>query len=214
MWLNRKERKKLEKKNKVSILENKKNHVEEVDSKNVDLKNKKENLSLRVRKLKYRNRINLSDVFLSTFFYSFLNVYKHKVDIRLAPNNIFGTCALILGSKVLKSVSAGVFKLKSSRKMKKHTFPKFISKFKRILHKSLRNQVNRKGKKFYYKSTIVTLTLNKIFRSKIKKTFDFIHKEGQKTNKILYIIRPKVCFNGCRVSKKRRKKRIRFRVFK
>jgi len=211
---NRKQRERAERKLRKMVSTSEHYRTEAVDSKNVDLKSEKKNIPLRARKRKYPAQINLLAVFLSTFSYSYLNAYKHKVDIRLAPNNIFGTCALILGSKVIKSVSAGVFKLKSSRKMKKHTFPKFITKFKRILHKSLRKRVDRRGKKFYYKSIIVTLTLNKTFRGRIKKTFDFIRKEGHKTNKILYIIRPKVCFNGCRVSKKRRKKRIRFRVLK
>jgi hypothetical protein len=200
--------------NKEFALKNKKNYVDKNDTKEFILKNKKKESFLKLRKLKYLIQINFSDVFLNTFFDRFLNTYTNKVDIRFAPNNIFGTCAVILGAKVVKSVSAGVFKLKSSRKMKKYIFHKFISKFRNILQKTLQKKVKTKKRKLSYENTIVTLTVNKKFRRQIKKTFQFINNRKLKKNKILYVIRPKKCFNGCRVSKKRRKKRIRFRVFK
>ena len=182
--------------------------------------NKRKKYFLQKRKFKYLNKFDFSCFSSKNLLQNdaFLKLrYVNKIDLRFSPNNIFGTCGLLSNSKVLSSVSGGSFKLHSSRKMKKHVFKTFLTNFRKTVEKTFRRRKKEiKNRIIYYENTIITFILNKKFRRQIKKTFKFLKNTNKKVkkNKILYIIRPKKCFNGCRVSKKRRKKHIRFRTFK
>jgi hypothetical protein len=174
--------------------------------------NKKQKHILKFRKKKYLTQVKYFNIVLDIFLNDLSKAYLNKIDIRFAPNNIFGTCSLNLGANVLKSVSAGLLKLKSSRKMKKHIFYKFLNNFLKIVQEKFEKK--KANNKFYYDNTLLTIIASKKFRRKIEKSFSIIRRNKISDNSLLYIIRAKKCFNGCRVPKKRRKKRIRFRVFK
>ena len=175
-------------------------------------KKKTQKFILKSRKKKYLIQVKYFDTFLEIFLNDLSKTYLNKIDIRFAPNNIFGTCSLNLGSNVLKSVSAGLLKLKSSRKMKKHIFHKFLNSFLKTVQEKFEKK--KENNKLYYNNTLLTIIASKKFRRKIEKSFSVIRRNKTNNNAFLYVIRAKKCFNGCRVSKKRRKKRIRFRVFK
>jgi hypothetical protein len=166
-------------------------------------------------KLFYRKRLKELDTFINEKLMILLNrnlnsIYVNKINIRFAFNNIFGTYSSTLASGIKKSISAGSLKLLASRKMKKHNFRGFLTKFTYILLKCL------KKKDFFYLDTVLTVIAKKRFRKKIKAEFYYLSQNNhlEKDINFLYIIRPKKCFNGCRAPKKRRKKRIKFRIFK
>ena len=123
---------------------------------------------------------------------------------------MFGTYSSLASTKIIKAISAGSLKLQTSRKMKKHVSRKFIYQ--------VINMIN-KHQKFKDKSNLIlTVIAKKRFRRFIKnailRNLRGRTKNLKKSNRVLYIIRPKKCFNGCRAPKKRRKKRIKFRTFK
>jgi len=67
--------------------------------------------------------------------------------------------------------------------------------------------------KFKY-PIILNISVRKKHRRKIIKLLRKRRVLRKKKTPTLLIIQPKKCFNGCRASKKRRKKRLRFRIYK
>jgi len=183
-----------------------------INKQNFETKSENPEIALEFRKLNFLSKITTPDSILNSYINNYQKSYSNKINIKFVPNNIFGTCSLILNSKVIKSISAGLYKFKSSRKMKKYIFNKFLNHFIKVIQENFIKK--DESNKLYFDNTIITIIASKKFRRQIEKSFQIFQRNDGNKKKFLYIIRPKKCFNGCRVSKKRRKKRIRFRVFK
>jgi hypothetical protein len=162
--------------------------------------------------IKYFSKTYLISKFLLKF-------YRNKINFRLARHNIFATYSLFSTSKIIKSRSAGVYKIKCSRRTMKFVLPKFLFKFSELLKKQIQpssRDTDLSSKKIESKdldcfnSIIFDIIARKRYRKRIFKKFRLFKKQ----NSILWVVRSKKCFNGCRVSKKRRKKNIKFRIIR
>lgn len=119
------------------------------------------------------------------------------VRIIIKQNNIFVSC--YSKKKTIHSKSAGLYKIKISRKKLKLNSITFIRKCFKTL----------KLKNFYNKIILYLIAPKNLRKQILKKCI--VH--FQKTPIILGI-NPKKCFNGCRAKKMRRKKFKKFRILK
>jgi ribosomal protein S11 len=132
---------------------------------------------------------------------SFLQRLKKEIStltILVNSNNIF--CTLQNNKKhTLKSVSAGKYQLKVSRKnllyMLKPVLESFFQEIKMAANKEL----------------FIVITSPLRIRKQIIK---FLYSKLLKKQKYTIKIEQKKCFGGCRARKKRRKKRKGLRIFK
>jgi hypothetical protein len=138
----------------------------------------------------------------------FLKFYQNKISFRLSRHNVFATYSLFGTNKILKSRSTGVYKIKSSRRKMKFVLPRFLFKFGELLKKQI--YTINSGENPCFRSLVFDITARKRYRKRIFKKFRSLKKQ----NYLLWIVRSKKCFNGCRVSKKRRKKSIKFRIIR
>ena len=133
----------------------------------------------------------IKDIFIN-------NTIFYYITIKITPNNVF--CNLkTKKNKTLIVLSAGILKIKTSKKKMKFAIKIIIPKFLKNLKKIVNN-----------KKTIVNISGPKKIRKNILKQF---FKTLIKT-KLIFNIKEKKCFNGCRAKKKRRKKRKGLRIFK
>lgn len=123
-----------------------------------------------------------------------------RITIRIVPNNIFCTFSSLCGSKTFKSWSAGIKKIKISKR-------RLFFGVQTILDLFLKELILWR-KKFYYHKSVCFYSLQVpgyirryILRAITKKTY-VINIEYNKA------------FNGCKAKKSRRKKRISFRKLK
>ena len=145
-----------------------------------------------------------------------VKVKKIKIDnyitIRVTANNIF--CTLKKENKTLYIGSSGIYKVHISKKILKTNIKIVISKF-----------LSKIKKKITFTNFFLTIICAKKFKKKLlkqvlvfrkniikKKLKRLKHKKASLLIKINF--NPKKCFNGCRASKKIRKKRRYFRITK
>ncbi len=125
------------------------------------------------------------------------------IAIRILSNNIFCNIKSIsrrLRVKTLLVLSAGILKLKVSRKMLRFTSKIFIEKVFKLIKRRIRRKT-------------ILLRMTGPIRIKKRMILWFVRRLKRK-NKILLDVKEKKCFNGCLAKKGKRKKRRRFRHFK
>lgn len=140
-----------------------------------------------------------------------VKTYTH-ITIRVTANNIF--CTLKKHNKTLCVGSSGIYKVHISKKILKTNIKIVISKFLLNIKKKIR-----------FSNFFLTIICAKKFKKKLlrqilkfrKKILKKQFKKIKNKNLPLAIkinFNPKRCFNGCRASKKIRKKRRYFRITK
>ena len=152
------------------------------------------NITERIKKLFRKNRFFIKRKFKKLLKSLFLKKkIDYKINIKIIPNNIF--CTLIRlkkKSETILLVSAGILKLKVTKKKLKYIskilIENFLNKIKKIIRKKI-SILNISG----------PIKIRKrILRQAIKTL---------KKNKMIINLEEKKSFNGCRPKKKRRKKR-------
>jgi len=133
--------------------------------------------------------------------YFFKRFIRHFVHIRINANNTIAALAHLSG-KVRYTLSAGLLKLRSSKRSYKYIYGLILKKFFDYLYKKrIRNFV-------YFKIIAPKHLRRAIIKRFIKRRF-----RRKKTRVMVEFLRL-LPFNGCRAPKARRKKRKGLRVFK
>ena len=144
----------------------------------------------------------------------FINeIFENKIVFRVKGNNFFCTFLDLKKNKILQADSAGKYKLKTSKKNIKFNLPIVLSTFMKRLEKNnliyFQNKEEKSKKNYFFSNMIVKV----IAKLKIRRTiFNRFFYSSRGTR--MFYLQPKKCFNGCRAVKARRKKRLRFRIFK
>lgn len=125
---------------------------------------------------------------------------KYLITIRLTANNVFCTFKDIDQNNTIIVSSAGKYKIKVSKKSLKFNhktiLQKFLENFKKInIRKAL---------------TLIKVSAPIKLKKQIIKTLLGFFKKNQ----FILNIKSSKCFNGCRPSKKIRKKKRKFRIVK
>ena len=143
------------------------------------------------KKYRYSNTIlNRKFLFIPFFLYKFqLQIY-----IKVCQNNIFCTLRSIYTNKILFNLSCGILKLDTSKKKLNYNINFILETFFKNANLYLRG----------YKNLIIQIVSIKKYRKKILT----ILKARLKNKNIILRTKKNKCFNGCRPSKKRRKKRM------
>lgn len=123
--------------------------------------------------------------------------FKYLIHIRITPNNIF--CTFRNLKKTLAVLTAGIIKLKVSKRKLKFAYKQIIGKFIKAIKKRTAKE-----------TSVLYISGPKKVRKKATKHII----KRLKYNKLLVKILEKKSFNGCRPKKAKRKKRKGFRVFK
>jgi len=129
-----------------------------------------------------------------------LQNFSIKIVIRIRSNNIFCTLLDLAAKKTLFNISSGKYNLNTSKKKLKYNIRIILNSFFKDSYPYLKQNNN----------FIVELVAP--FKNR-KQALNLIQENIKQKNIILQIKENK-CFNGCRPSKKRRKKRLKFRLFK
>lgn len=127
------------------------------------------------------------------------NQFYHQLNFKLCPNNIFGSFKNILTNKILYNISTGMIKLKTTKKKLKFNLKIFLFSFFKKVVKRLKTNL------------IVNIIAPKIYKKLILKQ---IQKYIKNQRFLLINIDPRKIFNGCRPSKKIKKKRRLIRYIK
>jgi hypothetical protein len=168
------------------------------------------NIKKKLKRRRRKNKIKIVRIF-KLIKLNNSPTFKNKIDIRLTANNIFCTCTKIFNNRIVQSASAGMYKIKTTKKRIKYTHKKMLNIFLSKLKKKSRRNTKTSVKSFnIYSPLILSITAKKKLHKRLIKRF---RKLKKRQKKVLTIIQSKKCFNGCRVSKKRRKKRLKFRIF-
>jgi ribosomal protein S11 len=143
------------------------------------------------KKYRYSNTIfNRKFLFIPLFLYKFqLQIY-----IKVCQNNIFCTLRNIHTNQILFTLSCGILKLDTSKKKLNYNIKFILETFLKNVNLYLRN----------YKNLIIQIVSIKKYRKKILGIF----RSKLKNKNIILRTKKNKCFNGCRPSKKRRKKRM------
>lgn len=175
------------------------------------------------KSLKRRKRKNKKKIFrlfknvkrYKIFRSKYRSIFRNKFDFRLTANNIFGTFSLLKKNKIIHSASAGMYKIETSRKRMKYTHRKFADTFINKIKQKYKKNIKSKIAVFRLnKSSILNITaIKRVHKRVVRKFRKAFRLKGRSRKPFLILINSKKCFNGCRVSKKRRKKRLRFRIF-
>lgn len=129
-----------------------------------------------------------------------------KLTIRVMPNNIFCNLGYYKSKHTLKSISSGIYKLKTSKKNLRYNIKIFVLMF---LKKIKEDKI--KFSKFIAVKLIAPIRM----RSQIIKLLSrFLFKQQKFKKTALIEVVAKKVFNGCRPIKAIRKKRKRFRLSK
>jgi ribosomal protein S11 len=142
--------------------------------------------------------------YLFKFKYQLLKALKtdsfQKLSIRVTSNNIFCTLSNLKNNKIKLLGYAGKYSLNISRKKLRYSFKVLLDNFFEEIRK--KNLITKK----VLISIIAPLKLRKRF---VKFLTPFLKKKN-----VILNVEDKKCFNGCRPSKKRRKKRKGLRLFR
>lgn len=137
---------------------------------------------------------------LISFYFDKLRAWKNSITLRIVQNNVFCTLTNRYRNNILKNISAGILKTHVSKKTLKFTTKTIIRAFFKII------------KNFLKRELIITIIGPIKFRKKILgQCKEYIKK---KNKNVIFNIKNKKCFNGCRPPKKKRKKRKFKRYFK
>jgi len=193
----------------------KKSSVKTLNSKLLKIDNNLKKYQIKNKNaLNLKNRLNFLNKKL--FFYNFHELlikkfFNNKIVVRVKSNNFFCTFLNFnINSKkeqIIQADSAGKYKLKASKKNIKFNLPIVLNTFIKKLEKN--KYITRNKKNQVSNVVIIKIIAKSRIRKKILRRFTNFFKGVS-----LYYLQPKKCFNGCRASKSRRKKRLRFRIFK
>jgi len=171
---------------------------------------REESNSLKMHKKAKYNSLFKKKFFLSCFstYYSLScltkkrlnNFFSNKIDIRLTSNNVFCTYT-DLNLKIVHSGSSGKYKIKTSKKQLKASAQSMLDIF---FYKLKKNKI--------FDKPIINLTAPLRIRYILVRRL--LKKESKKKRELLLKVKPTKCFNGCRASKRRRKKKLKFRIYK
>jgi hypothetical protein len=170
------------------------------------LKQVQNNFSLLHKVLYYKNTLENKIIKSNK-----IKVYTY-ITIRVTANNVF--CTLKKQNRTLYVGSAGIYKIHISKKILKTNLKIIISKFLFNIKKKIR-----------FSNFFLTIICAKKFKKKLLRQIlkfrkKLIKKQFRKLKQknlplaIKITFNPKKCFNGCRASKKIRKKRRYFRITK
>jgi hypothetical protein len=137
-----------------------------------------------------------------------IRLQKYIVHVRVTTNNIFCTFSNAFKNKVLITVSSGICNFKMSKKNWKHIPSSIVYSFiKRIRRYLIRiKMIKRVSLSIQFSGLKTTrfIPLVKQFRKGLRYFMKTFSME----------VLSRKCFNGCIPKKKRRKKRLRFIVWK
>lgn len=157
----------------------------------------------RFRKL-YKNTTKL---FLNHkhFVVKHLKIFRLQINIKIKSNNIFCSLKNKKLNKVLKAISSGIYRIKTSKKNIKNTFKNVL----RLFLNSIEKKVKQKKKNLIIKLIAPSRIRKRILKYVLKNL-----KLKIKNGLFLFKLKEKKCFNGCKPRKQRKKKRKGFRIFK
>jgi len=139
-------------------------------------------------------------------FNSFFRIQKNnstfctKISFRITSNNVFLTMFDLVSKKVLFQMSAGMVNLNSSKRLAKNSAHKIVSQF----IKKCRLQCYSKRILFEYSGPS---RLRRPLLRRFLRTF-----KNWRVRLLSIFLSANIIFNGCRPPKRRRKKKIRFRL--
>jgi hypothetical protein len=134
--------------------------------------------------------------------------FSKKITFRFSQNNLFCNLLDLKKHKTLHTSSAGVYKLKLSKRKIKTFYKTFVYIF---FNKIKKNVKDFKNTLFNVIAPIkIRKALIKVILLEIKK---FRQQYSERKN-VLINISAKKCFNGCRAKKKIRKKGRFFKIYK
>ena len=170
-------------------------------------RSKQKDSGLKDNKINFRKKKKKETIFSSfcrvRSFLSLKKKYRGKrginsiIHIKITPNNVF--CTFRNFKRTLVVLTAGIVKLKVSKKSLKY-ITKFIIK---AFVKKIKKEIRKKNTILYISGPI-----------KIRKRIIRQIRRYLKYRNLLINILIKKSFNGCRAKKAKRKKRKGFRVFK
>jgi len=170
----------------------------------INLKKKIKIKNIRKADLKKKTK-GTSKAGLKKFFFKD-NSFKKKINIKVTSNNIFCTCINFITNKIIYNGSGGLYKIKVSKKKLKLVYKNILYKFFGFLRKKYRrNFLNR---------ILVCVSAPITLRKKITRAVMNILLKLKNLKVILLKMNKKKCFNGCRASKVRRKKNLKFKIYK
>lgn len=159
---------------------------------------KKENIFKNLKR-SYRYH-KITGIYFKIFrYFKAVPRFNLKLAVNIFPNNIFLNLSQVKKYKTLKKASSGMFSVKITKKRLYQgvgiILQKFLKKIKFFLHR---------------RNLLIVLTSPRFLKRKVIKLF---RNSLLKRNLFFKVLASK-CFNGCRPKKKRRKKRIRVKIFK
>jgi hypothetical protein len=152
------------------------------------------------KNVKYTSKINLK----KKFFKRASLTLKKKINIKVTSNNIFCTCINFITNKIIYNGSGGLYKIKVSKKKLKVVYKNILYKFFGFLKKRYRRN--------FLDGLLICVSAPITLRKKIIRNVRNILKKLKK--KFFLKLNKKKCFNGCRASKIRRKKNLKFKIYK
>ena len=161
--------------------------------------NKKHKNFLRIRKtFKFRCHIS-NPVFRQISNKNVFKNFSKYIFIRIRPNNIFCTLVDKKINKILYTTSSGKCNTKTSKKTLRYS--------SKIVTQSFFDNIKKHLKQDFF---FITISSPK----KMKKPILELLSLNLKNKNLIIDVKGKKCFNGCRPSKKRRKKQKGLRIFK
>jgi hypothetical protein len=134
------------------------------------------------------------------------NYFNKKINIKVTSNNIFCTCINFITNKIIYNGSGGLYKIKVSKKKLKLVYKNILYKFFGFLRKKYRRK--------FLNRILVCVSAPITLRKKITRAVMNILLKLKNLKIILLKMNKKKCFNGCRASKVRRKKNLKFKIYK
>lgn len=159
---------------------------------------KKKNLIFLKRLLKYKT-YKISPYSSQLFSLRRRRRFSRIISIRVTSNNVFCSLKDNKKNKTLFSCSSGKYKIKITRKRLRFGAKIVVNSFL----KEIKQKIKLKN--------LIVLLVSPI---KIRKTLLIYLSDVLKHRSLILKIKEKKCFNGCRPSKKKRKKRKGLRIFK
>lgn len=150
------------------------------------------------RLLKYKN-FKISPYTRQLFFFRRKRRFSRFISIRVTSNNVFCCLKDNIRNKTLYSCSSGKYRVKITRKKLRFGVKVVVSSFL----KELKSKIKSKN--------LIVLLSSPI---KVRKVLLTHLSDVLKRRSLIVKIKEKKCFNGCKPSKKKRKKRKGLRIFK
>jgi hypothetical protein len=161
--------------------------------------------------LRYRKKPSKNDLLESSFVKipsvlktpkTLLDIHPYTFNIKVVNNNIFCTLSRSSKGSIIVKCTSGKYKIKLSKKTIKFHINKIIYLF--LKERKIKDITKNKDNFFFN-----ILASSRLKIKIVKQVLTFWSKRG-----VIIRIKPTKCFNGCKVSKIRRKKRKGFCAYK